>query len=292
MQTSASSHRSPMLEGDRSALSNSARDSFNAGASASSPWLPYERHSRTLFSSPVAPSSPRLGTNSSSRASSSTLMSPTLNYNQSDLSLVSNSRPSLALQIELDRRKEKTQRIITRIEQEEDERVRAYRAEVESDQCRIESEAGPASRRDDDPSEAYDSGSLSPDLEIPSPPSPARSRQSRGSTSTSLTSQSAQTGSGQDDNLLRRRPLQTLPTADIDTPPNPAPREISQRPPERNIEHPDFTRRESKGIYADVDEFISGLGIYGQRKRTRKSLTTTIPLLPLLLNRTRRKTST
>ncbi|KAI9865699.1 MAG: hypothetical protein M1813_002157 [Trichoglossum hirsutum] len=157
------------------------------------------------------------------------------------MSLVPNSRPSLARQIELDRRKEKTQQILARIEREEDERVQAYRAKVESEQCKIESEGGSAS-----------------------PPSPPRSRQSRGSTSTSLTNQSAQTGSSQDDNLLQRRLPQTLPTADTDNPSNPAPRDVTQRSPGRS-------RRKGKGIYADVDEFISGLGLYGQRERTRKT---------------------
>lgn len=278
---SASGHQSPILERDHGASSNNTQGSFNAGASASLPWLPYERYPRTFVSSPVGSSSLALGVNNSSRASLSTLTSPTFNHNQSNMSLVPNSRPSLARQIELDRRKEKTQQILARIEREEDERVRAYRAKVESEQCKIESEGGSASPRGSDPPEPYNSKGLFPNPENPSPPSPPRSRQSRGSTSTSLTNQSAQTGSSQDDNLLHRRPPQTLPTADTDNPSNPAPRDVTQRSPGRS-------RRKGKGIYADVDEFISGLGLYGQRERTRKARKSLKQQSPLL-NQTRWK---
>jgi hypothetical protein len=192
------------------------------------------------------------------------------------MSSTPNNRPSLAQQIELDRRRGKAQQIIARLNRGEDERVGPYKSKAESDPRKTESESRPASYDDGDFSGM--NGSRTPvfDLENSSTTSPRRDRQSRGSTSTPSTKRSTYSGFstvGQDysgNDPWRRKSLQSLPPTDNNNPANPVPCEDVMKSPELRTEYLDETRRGIKGVFSDIDRLITGLRIYGPRERSRK----------------------
>ncbi|KAH0541829.1 hypothetical protein FGG08_003712 [Glutinoglossum americanum] len=190
--------------------------------------------------------------------------------------LTPNSGPSLARLIEQDRRNERWQKIIARIEREEDERVRAYRENA----GKTENESGSASHQDGgDDSETSETRTASPDPENRSPPSPDRNEKSRGSISTSPANQSGHTGFGQDDfgpGLLRRKPIPASQTTESN-PATPIPEEDVLKSPELCPEQLG-ERIEGKGVFSDVDRIISGSNLYSQRERTRSATNTTTSL--------------
>jgi hypothetical protein len=201
------------------------------------------------------------------------------------MSPTSNNRPSLARQIEMDKWREKTRKMVARVQQEEDERIKAI---MERSGCgTTESENGSVSHHDSGHSDT--DGSTSPPAH-PGDISPSSLGQISGLRQRSSTSSTApvhigfppenQIGPG---NSLRR---ETLPSSltigdnnltntrsldDILIPP-----EVPPKTPLGEVEPPNEhlkdTQGEGKNLFADVDRFIGGSNMYNRPERARKLL--------------------
>ncbi|KAI9763897.1 MAG: hypothetical protein M1840_009009 [Geoglossum simile] len=208
-----------------------------------------------------------------------TLASPKLDHNMSP---VSNNRPSLAGQIGMDKWREKTWELVARVQQEEDERVKAYKER--SGYGTTENENGSVSHRDS--ARSGMDRSASPPAH-PGNLSLSNLGQTRGLRQRSLTSPTAPARIGFPsesqhgfEGSLRR---ETLPSAlrigdsslsrarlsDGALIPPELPPKTSQKRVEPPNEHPGGTQGEGKNLFADVDRFIDGSNMYGRRGGVR-----------------------